>query len=355
MKHRELFRLEAVPLFQNKMYETAHEARMCPVSNIVLVQDMTSGLIFNESFEADRLIYDKAYQNEQSCSQVFQHHLDAVTEIVWHRFSGMRLIEIGCGKGFFLEHLMSLGFDIAGIDPAYEGNNTHVIRECFRTSLGLSGDGLILRHVLEHMSQPVEFLREIANANGGKGMIYIEVPCFEWICRNHAWFDIYYEHVNYFRLADFYRIFGTVHESGYLFNGQYLYVIADLSSLRMPLMGNNDRATFPVDFLMSLRRIAESGAKQRRSAVWGAAAKGTMFALHVQRLGLAMDCAIDINPAKQNKYLAGTGLRVISPELARTILEAGDTIYVANSSYYDEIVQMSQGIFSYRKVDEHGF
>jgi hypothetical protein len=46
--------------------------------------------------------------------------------------------------------------------------------------------------------------------------------------RAQSWFDLFYEHVNYFRLDDLRRMFGTVHEAGHLFGGQYLYIVADL-------------------------------------------------------------------------------------------------------------------------------
>ena len=95
----------------------------------------------------------------------------------------------------------------------------------------------MLRHTLEHMRQPVDFLADVLRANGGRGDIYLEVPCFDWIRSHRAWFDIFYEHVNYFRLDDFHRMFGTVRESGHLFGGQYLYAIADLATLRAPHAG----------------------------------------------------------------------------------------------------------------------
>ncbi|REN21137.1 methyltransferase domain-containing protein, partial [Mycobacterium tuberculosis] len=98
--------------------------------------------------------------------------------------------------------------------PAFEGESPHVVAAPFSRALGLSADTIVLRHVLEHIPQPFEFLKEIADANGGQGKIYIEVPCFDWICRHGAWFDIFYEHVNYFRATDFERMFECVHEAG---------------------------------------------------------------------------------------------------------------------------------------------
>ena len=149
-------------------------------------------------------------------------------------FAGATLIEVGCGKGLFLERLLASGFDVTGLDPTYEGSNPRVIKKFFTPEVGLLADGIVLRHVLEHVVDPVAFLGGLLESNGGEGRIYIEVPCLDWIARNDAWFDIFYEHVNYFRLADFDRMFGTLYEAGHTFGGQYLYAVADLATLRMP-------------------------------------------------------------------------------------------------------------------------
>ena len=114
-------------------------------------------------------------------------------------FAGKSLLEVGCGKGLFLERLLAAGFDVTGLDPTYEGSNPRVIREFFTPEVGIRAEGIVLRHVLEHVQDPVAFLAGLREANGGRGTIYIEVPCLDWIASHHAWFDIFYEHVNYFR------------------------------------------------------------------------------------------------------------------------------------------------------------
>ena len=85
-----------------------------------------SGLIFNAAFDADKLSYDADYQNEQAHSGQFQKHLSDVEGIIAKHFKGQELIEVGCGKGYFLELLKGLGYSITGIDPAYEGENADV-------------------------------------------------------------------------------------------------------------------------------------------------------------------------------------------------------------------------------------
>lgn len=313
---RELLRLENIPVCQNKMFDTAESARACARGNIALAQDEYTGLVSNIAFDPSKLDYDEKYQNEQSHSPIFQLHLSQVLDIIEKHFSATRILEIGCGKGVFLEQLRDAGLDARGIDPAYEGDAPYIIKENFEPSLGIQGDAIVMRHVLEHIPQPLAFLEIISQANLGKGLIYIEVPCLEWIVDNRAWFDIFYEHVNYFRHADFKKIFGTILESGHLFGGQYLYVVADLASLRKPTLPieYSELVTLPVDFLDSIEQCKMAHSKENRQVVWGAAAKGVMFSTHMLAHSVKLDFAIDINPAKQGKFLAISALPVLSPE-----------------------------------------
>ena len=352
MSLRELFKVEGLPVFQNKMFADSASALDCPKGDLRLVRDMETGLIFNAAFNESLLKYDSDYQNEQACSNVFQQHLEDVRAIIERYFAGKQLIEVGCGKGYFLEFLHKSGYEITGIDPAYEGNNPKVIKARFEASLGLSAEGIVLRHVLEHISNPFAFLSAIAQANGGKGYIYIEVPCFDWICEHRAWFDIFYEHVNYFRLEDFYHMFGKVLESGHIFGGQYLYVVADMATLQKPQLDQRDTFAFPADFLSDLSRLVAI-ANGKRNAIWGAASKGVIFALYMQRMALNIDLVIDINPAKQGKYMGGSGLRVSSPNDGMRALQAGDDVFVMNSNYLQEIVALTNNQFNYIQVDHH--
>ncbi|MEI6706196.1 MAG: class I SAM-dependent methyltransferase [Methylococcales bacterium] len=350
MSQRELFNVQNLPVFQNKMFADSKTALACAKGNMRLVQDNNTGLIFNAAFDSSLLDYDADYQNEQACSGLFRQHLNDVKTIIHRHFSDKNLLEVGCGKGYFLEYLQQAGYHITGIDPAYQGSNPNIIKTCFTADSGLAADALILRHVLEHIENPVAFLSTLAYANGGNGQIYIEVPCFDWIIEHRAWFDIFYEHVNYFRLADFQRLFGTIHEAGHLFGGQYLYVVADLASLQTPVCCSQDQVQFPSDFLADIDRLAAL-TKLKHNAIWGGASKGVIFALYMQRAGVSINWVIDINTAKQNKFIAGSGLKVSAPDEALSQLQQGDNIFVMNSNYLPEIIAASHNQFTYLQVD----
>lgn len=351
----ELYRAENFPVFQNRMFYSAEEALDCAVGDIVLVRDQKTGLVFNQAFNPAAMRYDSDYQNEQSLSPAFLAHLDDVVGVIQRGFSGLTLVELGCGKGYFLERLQSCGFDIVGFDPAYEGVNPHIEKREFDSAAGLYADGIVLRHVLEHIPSPVEFLESVKDANRGGGKIYIEVPCFDWICERRAWFDIFYEHVNYFRLNDLLAMFGCVYESGHLFSGQYLYVVADLQSLRVPVRAPSDNFSFPNGFLNGATSCAEMICTVRAQGlsccVWGGASKGVIFSLLMQRSDAPIDYIVDVNPMKQGCYLASTGLRVSSPEEVVGSLPEGSVIFVMNGNYADEIRAMTGGVYDLVVVD----
>ena len=247
-----LYQFDQLPIFQNRMYDSKEEAINCPKGTMRLVENLETGLIYNDAFLPELMVYDGNYQNEQGVSPLFQLHLETVATAIGRSMGKANLVEVGCGKGYFLEMLLAKDFDITGFDPTYEGVNPRVKRTYFAPNVIEKANGLILRHVLEHIQNPVAFLEQLKAANGGSGEIYIEVPCFDWIAEHRAWFDIFYEHVNYFRLADFKRMFGEVIESGKTFGGQYLYVIAELSSLRIPIIDRNNRINFPSDFTKNI-------------------------------------------------------------------------------------------------------
>lgn len=353
MTARALLRLMDLPVYQNKMFPTAEQARRCPRGDLLLVQDRQTGLVYNANYDPGLLSYDQSYQNEQGHSRAFRDHLDAVLDLMDRHFIGSKIMEVGCGKGAFLELLRMRGHDAIGIDPAYEGNAEHIAQARFEPGIGIRADAIVMRHTLEHIADPVSFLRTVRDANEGSGLIYIEVPCLDWILAHRAWFDIFYEHVNYFRLGDFDQMFGHVIESGRLFGGQYLYAFAHLDSLRRPGdAGQTSEVSIPSDLFDKIDASALRAAAGKRRVVWGGGAKGVMFAHHAERRGATLDFAIDINPAKQSMYLAGTGLQVLSPAHGLQRLGAGDDVFVMNSNYLPEIASLGGDRLNYITVDQ---
>jgi len=342
-RSRLLYQQDDFPVFQNRMYETKEEALNCPKGDIRLVEDLDTGLVYNAAFDPNLMVYDEHYQNEQATSPLFQKHLESVADIVGRLLGKKGLVEVGCGKAYFLELLHSQGFEITGFDPTYEGENPYVQKHYFQKGVDVQAEGIVLRHVLEHVQDPVSFLRGLCDANDSRGTIYIEVPCFDWITENLVWFDIFYEHVNYFRMSDFCGIFDDVIETGKLFGGQYIYVVARLDSIKRPVFDENNQVSLSAEFGRNIVNMNQA----EPVVVWGGASKGVIFSLLKSRMGHEIDMVVDINPAKQGKYLPATGLIVHSPEDAMKRLPDGSTVFVMNPNYIEEIREMTMNKYNY--------
>jgi SAM-dependent methyltransferase len=342
VEEKYLYQQLGLPVFQNKIYSSPESAVRAVTGDVALVQSPESGLVGNALFQPALLDYDADYQNEQACSQAFRSHLEKVLQIIQAQVSpGDVGIEIGCGKGYFLEMLASSGANVTGYDPAYEGSDTRVIKQYFGSErVSVVPDYLILRHVLEHIPTPWLFISELAAVCKTGTKIYIEVPCFEWIVENNAFYDVFYEHVNYFTLDVLERTFRNVIECGKIFGGQYLYVIAQLDSFRIP-EGYTGKMFSPLTmdkYLENLlaRRMSDSGDLY----VWGAGAKGITFSNIVARHEIKVSALVDINPAKQNKYAGLSGIPIVSPRDVLSKLDGAD-VFVMNPVYLNEIKAMA--------------
>jgi SAM-dependent methyltransferase len=328
-----LLALSNQPCYLNTVFKTQRDALACSRGDIELAFDATSGVVTNVAFSAALLNYGPEYQNEQGHSAVFTAHLDDVVKKLLPLTSGRRVCEIGCGKGLFLSRLADAGVDVAGFDPAYEGENPRITRAEFDFDAASDFDVFLLRHVLEHIAQPYDFLALLRSRAREDAVVCIEVPDLEWIATQRAWFDIFYEHINYFRPSDFRRLFSAVHTLEHAFGAQYFFVVAPLRALRR--VSTPEAFAFPGDFFSARDRLAS--ALPECYAIWGAGAKGAAFSNYLASIGRAPRCAFDINPQKQGCFLPGSGVPILEPDKRRQILPSGSTIVVMNPMYLSEI------------------
>jgi SAM-dependent methyltransferase len=92
-----------------------------------------------------------------------------------------RLLDFGCGGGYFLAHAVCAGWSAMGFDvgeAALETCRAHQLVATGQFSdLEPAGfDVVILNHVFEHIEDPVGLLRSLRTLLGPQGMLFIEVP-----------------------------------------------------------------------------------------------------------------------------------------------------------------------------------
>jgi hypothetical protein len=334
-----IFKQDKVPVFQNKVYPSAEQALASEMGEVELVQSLVSGFVFNKAFTSHIMNYDVHYQNEQSNSAVFKNHLSNVLQqLKSFGISNKKVVEVGCGKGVFFEMMMKENIDCWGFDPTYEGNNERIKKEYFdETHKGIEADVIIMRHTLEHITKPFSFLHTIAKANDYKGFLFVEVPTFDWIINKNAFWDIFYEHCNYFTEQSLGCMFDDA-VTGDFFGGQYIYLWADLSKIRTTIpAGIQFKEYDTAAFSNNLAEYKKLLSNQGSFVIWGAGAKGSTFLNLLDTESTSVQYVIDINPAKQNKFIAGTGHPIYSPDIL--LKKPVENILIMNENYTEEIKQ----------------
>lgn len=107
-----------------------------------------------------------------------------IRRIEKHRKKG-KILDVGCGSGRFLKNMQKRGWEVYGVDTSREAcklANEELKQNIFNRELeecpfpDAYFDVITLWHVLEHVLNPNQVLREINKILKGNGILIIEVP-----------------------------------------------------------------------------------------------------------------------------------------------------------------------------------
>jgi SAM-dependent methyltransferase len=365
---RPVYSRSGVPVHQNIAAPTQAEALRCPRGDIALAHCAECGLVFNAAFDETLVRYAPGYDASQSHSPLFGRYLDELARdlVARHSLHGKTVVEIGCGAGDFLARLCRIGAkEGIGFDPSYAGRpdrlppGVTVRAEAYPPGRPHPPAHLVCaRHVLEHIARPAAFLAALRGAAGNPdgAPVFVETPRLEWILEQHAFWDVFYEHCSYFTAPVLRRLLEAaglaVARAGPTFGGQYQFVEARPGRpSRAPLPPDGEAPAALAARLEAFARDADTrraewgarlGALSRRGGclVWGAGAKGVTFLNALDAGPDTVPAVVDLNPAKQGRYVPGTGQPIIAPsDLHR--YPAG-SILVMNSHYLEEIQALAR-------------
>jgi 2-polyprenyl-3-methyl-5-hydroxy-6-metoxy-1,4-benzoquinol methylase len=359
-------RMNAIPVNSVRLLYNEQTARDVETGDLCLYSCPDCGFVWNASFEPSKVVYSNGYEATQSFSDTYRRFLDqqATAFVSEHDIRQKTVVEIGCGNGEFLAAICEAGNNTGtGYDPAADASRVRKIRKgsyrvqtsLFDNETSLAGvDVIFCRNTLEHIADVKGFITNIRTAIGEEPGIRVifQLPAWERIVEEGAFWDIYYEHCSYFSAKSLRCLFEN---SGFsvsgietVFAGQYLLLIAEAvpgdtanhDQLLQMTSRIKETETFKPTVLLKQQywqqQTKTREAKRERVVLWGGGSKAVAFLSAIGQFS-AIVAAVDVNPNKWGSYLPASGLPVIEPAELADIQP--HKFIIMNPVYLDEITR----------------
>jgi SAM-dependent methyltransferase len=348
-------------------------AKVCETCKLVQLdydvapQELFGNYVYFSSYSDDWLAHAKAY-----CEMARKRFALGPSSLV---------VELASNDGYLLKNFLSMGIPVLGIDPsdtvaaAAAKIGVPTLVEFFGEKIagdfarqGRQADLIIGNNVLAHVPQLNDFVAGMALLLRENGDITIEFPHLMELVEHVEFDTIYHEHFSYFSVYAIEQVFSR--------HGLRLYDVerlpthggslrifaahaarkdlkdsASLSEVRAQesAAGLQDLATYAKfstrveecrDSLLAF--LATAKREGKRIAAYGAAAKGNTLLNFCAVTPQDIALVADRNPHKQNKFLPGTHIPVVSPE---ELMQAKpDYVLILPWNLRDEIEQQLSGI-----------
>jgi SAM-dependent methyltransferase len=359
-----------VPVFQNVTLSAVEEAKAFPRGDLEILCCSNCSFIWNEAFDPSVVAYGEHYDNDVSRSRYYLEHLNAIADKVLRSVPAampIHLVEVGCGSGDFLklvaERAAGRCVSATGFDPSLSAAPLPKPIVAYKERFGpdslarvpANASVICSRHTIEHVSDPNAFMATLAApAIANDIPLFLEAPNADWTLRHLAFQDFSYERFSLFNprsMSTLLQAHGLDCRIEDVYDGQYMWVEAHRAErVRSPSeapTSGADRLQLALGYVQARdklfaqwRAYVERRAKQGPVAVWGASSKGVTFAYLLARAGDApIDYAVDLNPAKQGRFMPVTAVPIVAPETAMN--QGAKTVLIMNPNYKSEILMVA--------------
>jgi SAM-dependent methyltransferase len=363
--------LRDVPTQDGVLWPTAADALASPLGDIRLALCERCSYLWNIEHDPELVSfarYDVSLQHSPS----FQRFVGELCRrlVERHDLRGRTILEIGCGRGHFLDEICSSGGNVGiGYDPSHvapegvvlENERWHIVPEIYTPQQMRSDvDFVACRHVLDIIADQRGLLELVGRTleHRPNGVAYFEIPDARHTLENHVYWNLVYEHRTWFVPDSARTLFDAagleVTDVSRCWHDEYLGIEAKPSAGSSP-----SRPVAPTENGLSAALAAfgqnlESAraawtdranglvSEGRRVAIWGAGARAIGFLALVPAAVSAVAVAVDINPMRQGLYLPRTAIPVVPP--TRLLEDPVDLVLISNSTYADEIVKQARSM-----------
>lgn len=318
-------------------------------------------LVQTEDFvaSADEL-FDENYAYFSGFSASWLKHSEHYVNRMSERFKldhNSHVVEVAANDGYLLQYVKARGIPCTGIEPtastaaAAREKGIDIVQEFFGVALadslvaqGKQADLTAANNVLAHVPDINDFVSGFSRLLKPNGVATFEFPHLVNMIGLSQFDTIYHEHYSYISLTAMRNVFAT--------NGLTIFDVEEIpthgGSLRVLAMRSDTGAHKVMPTVLSLlareeaigvsstdyysgfqektNRIKDDflcfllGAKRdgKTVAAYGAAAKGNTLMNYAGIRPDLISFVVDKNPAKQNKFMPGSRIPIVSEEQIRS-------------------------------------
>ena len=171
-------------LFENKIIKKENiqvfSNRTRDNKDLKVFEDIKSGLVFLKNKTKLDINY---YKNKKNKKYFSKPNLNLRKRDAKRRFNqfekyfkNKKILDYGSGNCEFVNYLKNKKYNIFGYEPQKNLNKNRYIFSNFADFENLKFDVITLFHVLEHLDDPIKYLKQIKTITNKNGRIIIEVP-----------------------------------------------------------------------------------------------------------------------------------------------------------------------------------
>lgn len=354
-KHFDIFSNSSMAVYNMERHLSRDSALTAKTKPVKFCICENCGFVFDKAYSAESMYRDNVdYEASRSFSPYFNNYLKHTTQQVIENFhfNGGVVVEIGCGDGNFLKMLQKkvkfsgYGYDLTlNIEKIKDDKDLVFKKELYSNKLGLKPKLIVFRHIMEHINQPIPFLKEILPEEEGT-QVFIEVPCWEWILKNNQFFAFNYEHCSYYTKGTLTKLLNMlgykIIEIKYEFDKEYLHCFAEKISekpaqIKYPKEDIYAETIQFRDRIVSIiKNVRDILLKYKKDGIlWGAAGKGITM-LNILKIDYnILEYVVDSNPSHDGTYIPMTGQAVVIPTALKDL--SPKVVFLTNSLYEKEI------------------
>ena len=334
-------------------------------------------LVQIDEFKKAEEIFNDEYIYFSSYSKSWLQHAKEYCEMMINRFgfdSTTYIAEIASNDGYLLQYFLEHQMEVLGIEPTAntaavaQQKGIDTIVDYFGEELAINlsqtkqANLLVGNNVLAHVPDINDFVKGLKIFLANEGIITMEFPHLYQLVKFNQFDTIYHEHFSYLSLTTVCQIFES--------HGLKIFDVSEIpthgGSLRVYAMHHDDTSKMIESSVRELLALEQEAGMQelkyydsfqgvvdtikdnfltfleeqkrvgKMIVGYGAAAKGNTLFNYCGISQELVDYVVDASPHKQNKYLPGSHIPVVSEDHIKS--DKPDFILILPWNIKDEIM-----------------